>query len=91
MKYESIITCQKKKKSQNNGKQAPKYYDQLWGKFNDALKEEETAVPANQCAGTPILVAVAKLVELGCKLLSHPPYSPDLAPSDFFLFPNMKK
>jgi len=24
-------------------------------------------------------------------LLSHPPYSPDLASSDFFLFPNMKK
>ena len=24
-------------------------------------------------------------------LLPHTPYSPDLAPSDFFLFPNMKK
>jgi len=22
--------------------------------------------------------------------ISHPPYSPDLAPCDFFLFPNMK-
>jgi hypothetical protein len=30
-------------------------------------------------------------VELGCKLLSHAPYCPDLAPCDFFLFPNMKK
>jgi hypothetical protein len=30
-------------------------------------------------------------VELGCKLLSHPPYSADLAPCGFFLFPNMKK
>jgi hypothetical protein len=30
-------------------------------------------------------------VELGCKLLSHSPYSPNLAPYDFFLFPNMKK
>jgi hypothetical protein len=29
-------------------------YDQLWGKFNDALKEEESAVAASQCAGTPI-------------------------------------
>ena len=23
------------------------------------------------------------------KLVGHPPYSPDLAPSDYFLFPNM--
>jgi len=25
------------------------------------------------------------------ELLEHPPYSPDLAPSDFHLFPNLKK
>ncbi len=25
------------------------------------------------------------------KLVSHPPYSPDLAPSDFFLFARIKK
>ena len=24
-------------------------------------------------------------------MASHPPYSPDLAPSDFFLFPRMKR
>ena len=27
----------------------------------------------------------------GWEILEHPPYSPDLAPSDFRLFPNMKK
>ena len=27
----------------------------------------------------------------GFELIDHPPYSPDLAPSDYFLFPNMKK
>ena len=27
----------------------------------------------------------------GVKLLGHPPYSPDLAPCDFFLFPETKK
>lgn len=27
----------------------------------------------------------------GVQLLSHPPYSPDLAPCDFFLFPKVKK
>ena len=25
------------------------------------------------------------------KVLNHPPYSPDLSPSDFFLFPRLKK
>nr|CAH7727706.1 unnamed protein product [Callosobruchus chinensis] len=28
---------------------------------------------------------IAKLHEPGYELLPHPPYSPDLAPSDFFL------
>ena len=34
---------------------------------------------------------MAKIIELKFELLEHPPYSPDLAPSDFFLFPNLKK
>jgi [histone H3]-lysine36 N-dimethyltransferase SETMAR len=29
--------------------------------------------------------------ELGYELLLHLPYSPDLAPSDFFLFADLKK
>ncbi|EFN63457.1 Histone-lysine N-methyltransferase SETMAR, partial [Camponotus floridanus] len=37
------------------------------------------------------MVAMSKLNELKFELLPHPPYSPDLAPSDFFLFPNLKK
>lgn len=32
-------------------------------------------------------ITVEKLLEL----LPHPPYSPDLAPCDFHLFPNLKK
>lgn len=35
-------------------------------------------------------VAVASATKCGFELLPHPPYSPDLAPSDFFLFPNLK-
>lgn len=31
------------------------------------------------------------LDEIGVELLAHPPYSPDLAPCDFFLFPELKK
>ncbi|GFV80980.1 mariner Mos1 transposase [Trichonephila clavipes] len=35
-------------------------------------------------------VAMAKIHELQFELLDHPPYSPDLAPGDFFLFPHLK-
>jgi histone-lysine N-methyltransferase SETMAR len=31
-----------------------------------------------------------KLRDLHYELLEHPPYSPDLAPSDFYLFPKLK-
>jgi [histone H3]-lysine36 N-dimethyltransferase SETMAR len=33
----------------------------------------------------------AKLHELGYELLLHPTYSPDLAPSDYFLFAGLKR
>lgn len=42
--------------------------------------------PAHKSALT-----ISKLTELKYELLEHPPYSPDLAPSDFHLFPNLKK
>ncbi len=32
-----------------------------------------------------------EISKAGFKLLSHPPYSPDLAPSDFYLFTHLKK
>ncbi len=34
---------------------------------------------------------LGKLGEWGIQLLAHPPYSPDLAPCDFDLFPKMKE
>ena len=34
---------------------------------------------------------MAKINELKFKLLAHAPHSPDSAPSDNFLFPNLKK
>ncbi|XP_026327857.1 histone-lysine N-methyltransferase SETMAR-like, partial [Hyposmocoma kahamanoa] len=36
-------------------------------------------------------VAMAALHKCGFQSLTHPPYSPDLAPSDYYLFPNLKK
>jgi histone-lysine N-methyltransferase SETMAR len=34
--------------------------------------------------------SVQKIDEMGFVLVSHPPYSPDIAPSDFFLFGSLK-
>ena len=37
------------------------------------------------------MVAMATIRDCAFQLVPHPPYSPDLAPSDFHLFPNLKK
>jgi len=34
---------------------------------------------------------MVKIDEMGFEILEHPHYSPDLAPSDYFLFPQLKK
>ena len=34
---------------------------------------------------------MSKAIKCGFELLPHPPYFPDLAPSDYHLFSNMKK
>jgi histone-lysine N-methyltransferase SETMAR len=36
-------------------------------------------------------VAQQKITEWRFELLAHPPYSPNLGPSDFHLFPKLKK
>uniref|UniRef100_A0A8D2KSQ6 Tc1-like transposase DDE domain-containing protein n=1 Tax=Varanus komodoensis TaxID=61221 RepID=A0A8D2KSQ6_VARKO len=33
----------------------------------------------------------AAVQDCGFEEINHPPYSPDLAPSDYYLFPNLKK
>jgi histone-lysine N-methyltransferase SETMAR len=35
-------------------------------------------------------VAIAASTDCGFEILPHPPYSPDLALSDFYLFPTLK-
>jgi len=39
----------------------------------------------------PALATQKKLAYLGFQCLDHPPYTPDLAPSDYHLFPGLKK
>lgn len=36
------------------------------------------------------IATMAKINDLELQLLPHPPYSLDLAPSDYYLFPNFK-
>ena len=44
-----------------------------------------------QCTSSQIDKNDGKINELRFELFPHLPYSPDLAPSDFYLFPNFKK
>ena len=38
-----------------------------------------------------LIATMAKLHVLHFELLPHPPYSPDLTPSDYWLFANLKR
>jgi histone-lysine N-methyltransferase SETMAR len=38
-----------------------------------------------------VSVTYQKLADLHFEVLKHPAYSPDLAPSDYYLFLNLKK
>ena len=74
------------------------YYAGVLGRLHAALDQKRQAkhkrksllLQDNAPAHTS-QVAMAAATEAGIEILDHPPYSPDLAPSDFFLFKNMKK
>ena len=72
------------------------YHASLLNRFNAILKEKwphlakkvlfhHDNAPAHTSAN-----ATAKLFDSRYEVLPYLPYSPDLAPSDYFLFPNMK-
>jgi len=74
------------------------YYAELLGRFaaelqklRPRLAKKKVLFHHDNAPAHTSAFAKAKLVELGYELLPHPPYSPDLAPCDFFLFPNLKK
>ena len=74
------------------------YYADLIGKVRAALKKKRRGklrrgvlfhqdnAPAHTSSQ-----ALAAIQNAGFELLRHPPYSPDLAPSDFYLFPKLKE
>ena len=54
----------------------------LWGKLQCGVLLLHDNAPADTSA-----VATSSVAECGHELLLHPPYSKDIAPSDFYLFP----
>jgi len=74
------------------------YYSSLLVQLKDILEEKRRGkftkgvlflhdnAPAHRTLATQ-----KKLANLGFQCLDHPPYSPDLAPSDYHLFPGLKK
>lgn len=74
------------------------YYASLLDRLNDEIKTKRPHLqkkkilfhrdnaPSHRSA-----VAMAKIHELRYEMLPHPAYSPDLAPCDFHLFPDLKK
>jgi len=77
---------------------AEEYYSSLLVHLKDTLKEKRCGkvtkgvlslhdnAPAHQALATQ-----KKLAYLDFQCLDHPPYSLDLAPSDYHLFPGLKK
>lgn len=74
------------------------YYAALLERLREAIKEKRRG---KLTKGVLLLhdnapvhksrIATAALDRCGFEQLEHPPYSPDLAPSDYYLFPNLKK
>jgi len=60
--------------------------EKLRGKFTKGVLFLHYNAPAHRALATQ-----KKLAYLGFQCLDHPPYSPDLAPSDYHLFPGLKK
>ncbi|XP_047129544.1 histone-lysine N-methyltransferase SETMAR-like [Hydra vulgaris] len=65
-------------------------------KKTTSFEEEKSSVSSRQHARQDAtchksINTMLELNELGFELLPHPPYSPDLAPSDFFLFSDLKR
>ena len=43
-----------------------------------------------QCTSPQLILVTDYLTKMGIKTVAHPPYSPDLAPCDFYLFPKLR-
>jgi histone-lysine N-methyltransferase SETMAR len=73
------------------------YYSNLLTRLDEKIREKRPSLQkkknhlsSGQCTCPQSVFAMGKLRALYYELLEHPPYSPDLTPSDFFLFTKLK-
>lgn len=89
--------CTAKEEWPPSKKKTKVYYASLLDKPKSEITEKGPHLPKrkilfhqyNRSCHTSA-VARVKIFELRFELLNHPPYSPDLSPSDFFSFPHLK-
>ena len=55
------------------------------------LSDKDIASCTGISEGSVQTILKKRLASEKVKVLNHPPYSPDLSPCDFFLFPRFKK
>ncbi|KAF7266605.1 hypothetical protein GWI33_020106 [Rhynchophorus ferrugineus] len=55
------------------------------------LKKKKLLLHQDNASCHKSVNTMAKIHELGFELLPHPPYSPDLPPTDYFLFSDLKR
>ena len=73
------------------------YYSNLLTRLDEkicekrpGLQKKEIIFHQDDAPAHKSVLAMGKLRDLHYELLEHPPYSSDLAPSDFYLFPKLK-
>lgn len=74
------------------------YYCALLDRLNEEIKKKRPHLAKKKvlfhhdnAPAHSSLKPMAKMHELRFELLAHPTYSPDLAPSDYYLFPDLKR
>ncbi|KAF7264992.1 hypothetical protein GWI33_021776 [Rhynchophorus ferrugineus] len=68
-----------------------KIHTSVIGPFEGRNRRKTAAFEEKERAASPRQCTLSKIHELGFELLPHPPYSPDLAPRDYFLFSDLKR
>ena len=61
-------------------------HEKRWGKLSKGILLQQDNVRGHTCK-----IAMDAVERNGYELIPHPIYSPDLDPSEYFLFPNLKK
>ena len=75
------------------------YYIEVWKRLRDAIRRKRPGLwrsgdwffHHDNAPGHSALRNCEFLAKHSITVLPHPPYSPDLAPYDFFLFPMLKR